>query len=125
MEIRELKKIVNEIPESQDSLQVTVYGQGVLGYADDVEQAYVGKTYTKRHGCVNSLQIQFHPTNVKKQSDIHYVINRILKSIKGEDYYAKMWEPVPELNTVEEALDYLHKALCDGMTIEEWNKKYE
>lgn len=36
-----------------------------------------------------------------------------------------MCEPVPELNTVEEALDYLHKELCDGMTIEEWNKKYE
>lgn len=125
MKIKELKEIMNEIPESQDELQVTVYGQGVLGYADDVDHAYVGKTYTKRHGCVNSLQIQFHPKNVQKYSDIHYEINRILKAVRGDDYYGKSWEPVPELNTVEEALDYLHKALCNGMTIEEWNKKYE
>lgn len=125
MEIRELRKIVNEIPETQDELPVTVYGQGVLGYADDVDQAYVGKTYTKRHGCIKSLQIQFHPTNVKKYSDIHYEINRVLKAIRGEEYYGESWEPVPELKTIEEALDYLHKTLCDGMTNEEWNKKHE
>lgn len=125
MEIRELRKIVNEIPETQDGLQVTVYGQGVLGYADDVEQAYVGKTYTKKHGCIKSLQIQFHPENVETHRNIHYEINRILKAVRGEEYYGKLWEPVPELKTVEEALDYLHKELCDGMTIEEWNKKYE
>lgn len=125
MKIKELKEIMNKIPESQDDLQVTVYGQGVLGYADDVDQAYVGKTYTKKHGCVNSLQIQFHPKNVERHSMIHYEINRVLKSIKGEEYYGQFSEPFPELKTIEEAIDYIHTKLCDGMTIEEWNKKYE
>lgn len=123
MNIKELKDILKDVPEEQDNLMVTAYGQGVIGYADIVENAYVGKTYVKKNGCRKTLQLQFNPgDNVKQTSTIHFEINRILCSLQDKEYYGENYDPVPKFSTIVDALEYLHKRLCNNKSNDEMKR---
>lgn len=109
MTIKELKNILNELPEEYDDNEVYLYEScGMIGSAAPVSRAYFGKTYTRDKGCRNTFQIQFDASDeVINKENFLYHIDEIKKSVNGEDYYLKESFPLPDFKSIPDALDYL------------------